>query len=153
MKNKKPVPYTYYNEMCNELARAFMDAKSMPARQQKRIDDVIASGKDHEVMQGGNGTTWQIPLTKLYEYLEQAKAVDVDAKYKEWQDYKATHEGIKGLKGYLSAAKTEAALKKMKYPDFFDSKYDFYHRLINKHYLSNNESEKLMSYLISINIL
>ena len=74
----KPLPYKYYKEYCGELARAYFDAKMMPERQQKRIDDVIASGLDYEIMQGGLGHTWKISLSQLIGFLEDAKAVDID---------------------------------------------------------------------------
>lgn len=154
IKIKKPVPYKWYKECCNEMARSYFEAKMMPSRQQKRIDDVIASGLDYEVMQGGAGHSWQIPLSKLRQYLADALAVDVDAKYKAWQEFKATHEGIKGLQGNLPAAKMEAELKKLKNPSFDDSnKYDFYGMLINKYYLSDKQSEQLMVFCMKLGIL
>jgi hypothetical protein len=150
----KKVPYKWYKEVCNEMARSIMEAKAAPLRQQKRINAVIASGLDYEVMQGGAGHSWQIPLSKLYQYLADAKAVDVDAKIKAWKEFKATHEGVKGIEGNLRAAKMEAELKKLKYPKFDDSnKYDFFGKLINKHYLSNQQANKLMEFCANIGIL
>jgi hypothetical protein len=49
----KPLPYKYYKEYCGELAKAYLDAKYRPKMQQDRIDAVLASGLDYEVMQGG----------------------------------------------------------------------------------------------------
>ena len=154
VKTKKSVPYKWYTEYCSELARDWWDSKYRPARQQKRIDDVIASGLDYEVMQGGAGHSWQIPLSQLQGFLADALAVDVDAKYKAWQDFKAKYEGVKGLQGNLRSAKMEAKLKKLKYPNFYDGqKYDFCGSLINRHYLSNKQADELMAYCMKIEIL
>ena len=79
-----------------------------PQRQQKRIDDVLESGLDYEIMQGGNGYSWQIPLSKLYGFLEDAKAVDVDKMKEVYLSFKNNHIGIKGWVGDLRAAKIEA---------------------------------------------
>lgn len=59
-------------------------------------------------MQGGAWHSWQIPLSELQQYLADALAVDVDAKIKELQKFKATYEGVRGLQGNLRAAKKEA---------------------------------------------
>lgn len=154
VKNKKPIPYKYFNEVCCELARGYFDAKYAPTRQQKRIDEVIASGLDYEVMQGGAGYSWQIPLSQLQGFLADALAVDVDAKLKSWQDFKAKHKGVKGLNGNLRAAKIEAELKKTKNPKFSDANvYDYFGTMVNRHYLSNKQSDEFMAYCMEIEIL
>lgn len=154
VKTKKPIPYTYFKEVCNEMARGIMEAKIAPSRQQRRIDAVIASGLDYEVMQGGAGHSWQIPLSKLQQYLADALAVDVDAKIKAWQEFKGSHEGIKGLQGNLRAAKNEAELKKIKTSSFTDDeKYDYFGALVGRHYLSNKQAEQLMAFCMKIEIL
>ena len=139
--------------MVNHLASTWITAKGMVRRQQSRIDAVLASGLDYEVMKGGNGKTWEIPLSKLYEYLEEAKKVDVDKLYNDWQNYKANHYPVKGLKGDLRAAKIEAELKKLKNPKFYDRKYDYLHTLMNRYQLTENQTNKLMDYFVKIGIL
>lgn len=154
IKTKKPVPYKWFKEVCNEMARAYMSAKYAPTKQQKRIDAVIASGLDYEVMQGGAGHSWQIPLSQLQGFLSDALAVDTDAMLNEYKEFKASHEGVKGLEGNLKAAKMEAELKKLKYPKFDDSRnYDFFGKLMSKHYLCDNQATKLMEYFHQIEIL
>lgn len=151
---KKPVPYKWYKECCNEMARDIMESTLRPAMQQKRIDAVIASGLDYEVMQGCAGYSWKIPLSKLQQYLADAKAVDVNAKIKALQEFKATHEGIKGLGGNLRAAKMESELKKFKNPDFSDAEiYEYFGKLVNRHCLSNKQANELMAFCMKIEIL
>lgn len=149
----KPLPYKYYKEYCGELAKAYLDAKMLPQRQQKRIDDVLASGLDYEVMQGGNGNSWQIHISKLYEFLKQAKSVDTDKIKEVYLNFKNNHTGIKGWVGDLKAAKIEAELKKLKSPEYFDSKYDFYSQLCNRYILNNKQSEQLMKHFLKLEIL
>ena len=149
----KPLPYKYYKEYCGELARAYFDAKMMPERQQKRIDDVIASGLDYEIMQGGLGHTWKISLSQLIGFLEDAKAVDIDKMREVYLNFKNNHIGIKGLVGDLRAAKIEAELKKLKYPDYFDSNYNFYSKLCERYNLDNKQAENLMGHFIKLEIL
>ena len=149
----KPLPYKYYKEYCGELARAYWDAKMMPERQQKRIDDVIASGLDYEVMERPNGEGWRILLTELYGYLEKAKAVDIDKMREVYLNFKNNHIGIKGLVGDLRASKIEAELKKLKYPDYFDSNYNFYGKLCERYNLDNKQAENLMGHFIKLEIL
>ena len=154
MKNKKPVPATWYNEMVNELARTFMQAKVKPKIQQDRIDAVLASGLDYEVIELNNGHKRHIPLSQLYEFLEDAKKVDVDKLFNDWQNYKTTHYPVKGWKGDLRAAKIEAELKKTKNPKFSDANnYDFFNSLIHRYYLSDKQSEDLMAHFLKLNIL
>ena len=149
----KPLPYKYYKEYCGELARAYWDAKMMPQRQQKRIDAVLESGLDYEIMQGGNGYSWQIPLSKLYGFLEDAKAVDVDKMKEVYLNFKNNHIGIKGWVGDLRAAKIEAELKKLKYPNYFDEQYTLYGKLCERYMLDNKQSEKLMAHFLKIELL
>ncbi len=149
----KPLPYKYYKEYCGELARAYYEAKMRPQRQQKRIDDVLESGLDYEIMQGGNGHSWQISLPKLYGFLEDAKAVDVDKMKEAYLNFKNNHIGIKGWVGDLRAAKIEAELKKLKYPNYFDGQYNFYSQLCNRHMLTNKQSEQLMAHFLKLEIL
>ena len=149
----KPLPYKYYKEYCGELARGYWDAKMMPQRQQKRIDAVLESGLDYEIMQGGNSHSWQIPLSKLYGFLEDAKAVDVDKMKEVYLNFKNNHIGIKGWVGDLRAAKIEAELKKLKYPNYFDREYIFYSQLCNRYMLTNKQSEQLMAHFLKLEIL
>lgn len=150
----KPLPYKYYKEYCGELARAYLDAKMMPQRQQKRIGTVLESGLDYEVMQGGNGHSWQIPLSKLYEFLEMAKAVDIDKIKETYDNFKNNHIGVKGWVGDLRAAKIEAELKKLKYPTFTDARnYDFFGSLCERYLLNNKQSEQLMAHFLKLEIL
>ena len=146
----KPLPYKYYKEYCGELARAYWDAKYAPQRQQKRIDDVIESGLDYEVMK----SIGQIPLSKLYEFLENAKEVDVDKMKEVYLNFKNNHIGVKGLVGDLRAAKIEAELKKLKYPKSNDRfYYNFYGDLCERYMLTNNQADKLMSHFLKLEIL
>jgi hypothetical protein len=149
----KPLPQKYYREVCGELGRAYLDAKYRPKMQQDRIDAVIKSGLDYEVMQGGIGYTWKVPLSKLYEFLEDAKAVDADKLKENYLYFKNNHIGIKGLVGDLRAAKIEAELKKLKYPTYFDRKYDFYHKLCERYKLNEKQMETLMGYFMKLEIL
>ena len=149
----KPLPYKYYKEYCGELGRAYWDAKYAPQRQQKRIDDVLASGLDYEVMQGGNGHSWQIPLSELYKFLEDAKAVDADKMKEVYLEFKDNHIGIKDWVGDLRASKIEAELKKLKYPNYFDTDYNFYGSLCKRYMLNDKQSEQLMSYFIKLEML
>jgi hypothetical protein len=91
----KPLPYKYYREYCGELARAYLDAKFAPRRQQKRIEDVIESGLDYEPT--NIGYTKQIPLSKLYKFLEDARAVDVDKMKEVYLNFKNNHIGVKAM--------------------------------------------------------
>lgn len=149
----KPLPHKYYKEYCGELARVYWNARYNPQRQQDRIDAVIESGLDYEIMQGGNGNSWQIPLSQLYKFLEDAKAVDVDKMKEVYLNFKNNHIGVKGWVGDLRAAKIETELKKLKYPDYFDKQYDFYSQLCNRYMLDDKQSEKLMSHFIELEIL
>ena len=125
----------------------------MPQRQQKRIDTILESGLDYEVMQGGNGHSWQIPLSKLYEFLEEAKSVDVDKIKETYDNFKNNHTGLKGWIGDLRAAKIEAELKKLKYPNYFDEQYTLYGKLCERYMLDNKQSEKLMAHFLKLEIL
>ena len=149
----KPLPYKYYKEYCGELARAYFDAKMMPQRQQARIDACLESGLDYEVMQGGNSHSWKIPLSKLYGFLEEAKAVDVGKIKEVYLNFKNNHIGIKGWVGDLRAAKIEAELKKLKYPNYFDEKYNFYGKLCKRYKLDNKQADNLMGYFVKLEIL
>lgn len=149
----KPLPYKYYKEYCGELARAYLNAKYAVQRQQQRIDDVLASGLDYEVMKGGNGHSWQIPLSKLIGFLEDAKAVDVDKIKEVYTTFVTTHTGVKDWVGDLRAAKIEAELKKLKYPKYCDLKYNFYSQLCNRYMLTNKQSEELMAHFFKIELL
>ena len=149
----KPLPYKYYKEYCGELLRSYYDAKMMPSRQQKRIDDVLASGLGYEVMKGGNGHSWQIPLSKLYEFLEEAETVNVDKMKETYTNFKNNHIGIKNWVGDLRAAKMEAELKKLKQPNYFDKDYNFYGGLCERYMLNNKQSEQLMGYFMKFEIL
>lgn len=149
----KPLPQKYYKEVCQELGRAYFDAKMMPQRQQKRIDDVLASGLDYEVMQCGNGHTWQISLSKLYEFLKDVKAIDVDKMKGAYLEFKDNHVGIKGWVGDLRASKIEAELKKLKHPNYFDTDYNFYGSLCKRYMLNDKQSEKLMAHFLKLEIL
>ena len=149
----KPLPYKYYKEYCGELARAYFDAKMMPQRQQKRIDAILESGLDYEVMERPNGEGWRILLTELYGYLEKAKAVDIDKMREVYLNFKNNHIGIKGLVGDLRAAKIEAELKKLKYPNYFDEQYTLYGKLCERYMLDNKQSEKLMAHFLKIELL
>jgi hypothetical protein len=149
----KPLPYKYYREVCGELARAYWDARCRPKMQQDRIDAVLVSGLDYEVMQGGNGHSWKVPLSKLYEFLESAKAVDADRMKEVYTTFVTTHTGIKGLVGDLRAAKIEAELKKLKYPDYFDGNYNFYGKLCDRYKLDNKQAENLMGHFLKLEIL
>jgi sulfite reductase beta subunit-like hemoprotein len=154
VKIKKPVPYQWYKEVCNEMARAYMEARIAPKRQMARITAVVESGLDYEVMHGGAGHSWQIPLSKLRGFLADSLAVDVNGLLTAYEEFKATHEGIKGLNGNLRAAKMEAELKKIKNPSFSDAEiYDYYGTLVNRHYLSNKQSDELMAFCMKIGIL
>jgi hypothetical protein len=149
----KPLPYKYYREVCGELARAYWDAKYTPQRQQARIDAVIESGLDYEVMQGGLGHTWEIPLSQLIGFLEDAKAVDADKMKEVYLNFKNSHLGVKGLIGDLRAAKIESELKKLKYPNYFDGNYNFYGKLCERYKLDNKQAENLMGHFIKLEIL
>ena len=152
MNNTKPVPAIYYNEMVNEMARELMRLRSQPLMQQKRIDAVIASGLDYEIMSNGH----QVPLTKLMEFKANAEKdyeQNYERKFAEWKKYKATHEPINGLKGDLKAAKNAAQLRKMKTPSFTDTNYNYYHKLITTYFLSNKQSEDLMDFMMDLDII
>lgn len=149
----KPLPYKYYKEYCGELARAYFDAKMMPQRQQARIDACLESGLDYEVMQGGNSHSWKIPLSKLYGFLEEAKAVDVDKIKEVYTTFVTTHTGVKEWVGDLRAAKIETELKKLKYPNYFDKEYNLYSQLCNRYMLTNAQAEKLMAHFLKLEIL
>lgn len=149
----KPLPYKYYKECCGELARAYWDAKYAPQRQQKRIDAVLASGLDYEVMQHSNGNSCQIPLSKLYEFLKDVKAIDADKMKEVYLEFKDNHIGIKGWVGDLRASKIEAELKKLKHPNYFDTDYNFYGSLCKRYMLNDKQSEKLMAHFLKLEIL
>lgn len=150
----KPLPYKYYKEVCGELARSYWDARHMPQRQQARIDAVIESGLDYEIMLLSNGNSWEIPLSKLIGFLEDAKAVNVDKMKEVYNTFKSSHIGIKGLVGDLRAAKIEAELKKLKYPNYTDEHhYNLYGQLCERYKLDNKQAEKLMVYFMKIEIL
>lgn len=100
-----------------------------------------------------NGNSWEISLSKLYEFLEKAKAVDVDKMKEVYLNFKNNHIGIKGLVGDLRAAKIEAELKKLKYPDYFDGNYNFYGKLCERYKLDNKQAENLMGHFIKLEIL
>jgi hypothetical protein len=149
----KPLPYKYYKDCCEGLAKCLMQAKYDPIRQQKRIDTVLESGLDYELMRGGNGHSWEIPLYKLYEFLEEAKAVDVEKIKENYLYFKSEYIGIKNWVGDLRAAKIEAELKKLKHPNYFDEKYNFYNSLIERYMLNRVQSEKLMNYFLKIELV
>jgi hypothetical protein len=153
MKRQIPIPATYFYEYVAEQKIYIEQCKNKPTMQQSRIDSVLASGKDHEIMKMGT-TEHKIPLSQLYKFLEDAKAVDISKLEKDLADFKKKYQPIKGLLGDLRAAKIEAELKKLKNPDFYDGQhYNFYSNLCMRYWLNDNQSLKLMDYLNEIKIL
>jgi hypothetical protein len=106
-----------------------------------------------KLCKGGNGHSWQIPLSQLIGFLKDAKAVDVDKMKEVYTTFVTTHTGIKGLIGDLRAAKIEAELKKLKYPDYFDGNYNFYGKLCERYKLDNKQAENLKGHFIKLEIL
>ena len=147
----KPLPYKYYKEFCEELARDYLNAKHAPQRQQARINAVLESGLDYEPTNIGYNK--KIMLSELYRFLEEAKAVDVDKMKEVYLNFKNNHIGIKGWVGDLRAAKIEAELRKLKYRNYFDSRYTLYGQLCERYMLNNRQADKLMSYFIKLEIL
>jgi len=145
----KKVPHLWYQEMVNSLARTYMDAKTRPAFQQRRIDAVIASGKDHEVMKNG----FIIPLTELQQFHRDAvkEAKTAPAKRQAWLDFKAKYTPDKNLKGNLTAAKlaAEVAFLKGRKTDY---RYSFLHKLMDRYKLSDKQTTQLMDHFDKIGI-
>lgn len=141
MKNKKKVPYKWYKEIANELARAAMSAKPHIAQLQERI---INYPTDFDKERG-------IPREKLIEWL--ATAPSPEYKMKLYTDFKAKYEPIKELKGNLKAAKLQATVKHIKEPKFIDWKYDYLHKLADENYLINSEITILMNHMSSLGMI
>ena len=156
MKQKVKVPAKWYNEYVNDYADGIIQSMAKPSMQQKRIDAVIASGLDYEVMQGGAGHSWTIPLAKLYEFLESAKerAATVPKQRAKLAAFKAKYEPVKGLQGNLYEAKKQADKRKQRDPEFNDeNNYHYLHFLMNKYKLCNEQTNKLMEHFIKIEVL
>jgi hypothetical protein len=155
MKTQKPIPPSFYYEYIREQKEAILKTKKMVDLQQKRIAAVKASGLDFEIMKGGNGKTWEIPLTKLEKFKHEAEEnlKKVPKMEEDLQKFINKHKPVNGLKGNLEAAIIEANYIKLLRPHFFDSKYNFYHKLIWKHFLTNAQSEKLMEVFVKLNIV
>ena len=149
MKKKKNVPAKWYYEMIAHKEFVINETTRLPDFQQKRIDKVIASGLDYEPNKLGN-----IPLTKLQEFLESAKAQynKLPELKQDLKDFREKYNPVKELKGNLIAAKLEAKIKKLQNPKFFDGNYYFFHKLLDKYYLSESEGNALMDYFIKLEI-
>lgn len=154
MKTKIKVPVYWYNETKLELMQRIVNCRVMPIRLKKRIDAVIQSGLDYELLKLPN-SEHKLPLDTLKKWLVNAEMERerLHQYEKDLIDFKEKYEPCRLEKGNLKAAKLDVRLKKQKESDFYDFKYVYLADMVEKYKLSNRQTDSLMNLMSKLNII